>query len=182
MTTRWRLLQAGLLAMAVLSLSPAALAQEQEPDLSEINSEEFIRDIEATIADIDAGTATTESAVETTIRLEADVFFDFDQDRLRPDAQSALTDVAQQIREDGATQLQIGGHTDSVGDDAYNQALSERRAAAVEAFLGEQLGGVRTSAQGFGDTQPIAPNETESGEDNPEGRAQNRRVEITYPQ
>lgn len=169
-----------MLAVALLGLSPAALAQEQ--DILGINSDEFIRDIEATIVDIDAGTATTESAVETTIRLEADVFFDFDQDRLRPDAESSLTDVAQQIRDDGATRLQIGGHTDSVGDDAYNQALSERRAAAVEAFLGQQLGGVRTSAQGFGATQPIAPNEIESGEDNPEGRAQNRRVEITYPQ
>jgi len=69
--------------------------------------------------------------------------------------------------------LQIEGHTDSVGGDDFNQRLSEQRAGAVRDFLGDQ--GVSLSsitAQGFGKTVPIATNDT------PEGRQRNRRVEI----
>jgi outer membrane protein OmpA-like peptidoglycan-associated protein len=68
------------------------------------------------------------------------------------------------------------------GTDDYDQRLSERRAAAVRAFLSDHLDGVRMTMEGFGATQPVAPNETEDGDDNPEGRALNRRVEISYAQ
>jgi hypothetical protein len=69
--------------------------------------------------------------------------------------------------------MQIEGHTDSVGGDAYNVRLSEQRAESVREFLGEQ--GVALSsitAQGFGKAEPVASNDT------PEGRQRNRRVEI----
>jgi outer membrane protein OmpA-like peptidoglycan-associated protein len=65
------------------------------------------------------------------------------------------------------------GHTDSTGSDAYNQALSERRAQSVADYLSMRgVARARMGIRGYGETQPIAPNETE------EGRSQNRRVEI----
>jgi OmpA-OmpF porin, OOP family len=66
------------------------------------------------------------------------------------------------------------GHTDSQGDDAYNQELSERRAGAVRQYLIETYGiaADRLEAEGFGESRPVADNET------PEGRQQNRRVEL----
>src|SRR5262249_39648997 len=71
------------------------------------------------------------------------------------------------------TDVLIEGHTDSSGDDAYNQTLSEKRASSVEDYLGTQ--GVKTSRltkKGYGESQPVASNETESG------RRNNRRVEV----
>lgn len=145
-----------------------------------LDVEATILDIEETIVDLDAGTATIERAEDVTIRLEADVFFDFDQAVLRPDAQETLVALVGQIREQGISELHVAGHTDSIGTAEYNQDLSERRAGAVADFLASQLQRVQITAEGFGFTQPIAPNETDDGQDYPEGRALNRRVEIRY--
>lgn len=70
--------------------------------------------------------------------------------------------------------IRIEGHTDNVGNPDFNQKLSERRAAAVKTFLEKEYGidGSRLEAQGFGDTRPVASNDT------PEGRQANRRVEL----
>jgi outer membrane protein OmpA-like peptidoglycan-associated protein len=180
---RQPLLVAAVLVAAVSpAAAPPAAATWQEQDTSGMDMASFILDIERTILDLEAGTGTTQSAVETTITLEADVFFDFDEHTLRPDARDTLAGVADQIREDGAVALSIEGHTDAVGSDTYNQDLSERRAATVKDLLSSELDGVRMRTKGFGSTQPVAPNETEDGKDNPEGRALNRRVEITYVQ
>jgi outer membrane protein OmpA-like peptidoglycan-associated protein len=178
------LLPAAALLAAAAGPAPAAMAQEGDSDqeVSEIDLDAFILDIEATILDLDGGTGTTVTEEEVTITLDADVFFDFDQHELRPDAIEELAGVVEQIQADGATELHIAGHTDSVGSDDYNQALSERRAASVEALLVDRVAGLQITAEGFGASQPVAPNETEDGEDYPEGRALNRRVEITYPQ
>ncbi|MBS1957807.1 MAG: OmpA family protein, partial [Cyanobacteria bacterium SZAS-4] len=77
-------------------------------------------------------------------------------------------------------QVEVDGHTDSIGDDAYNQDLSEKRAATVKSWLVEhafvQAGDV--SAKGFGETCPVARNTYTDGTDYPQGRQKNRRVEI----
>ena len=78
------------------------------------------------------------------------------------------------------TNVRIEGHTDSIGTDDYNQALSERRAASVRDWLSEH-GGLTDAAfttAGFGSSNPVAPNTNEDGSDNPFGRQQNRRVDI----
>lgn len=113
-----------------------------------------------------------------TINLSSDVVFAFGSAELSPAAQEALDAVADEIGTGGGT-LTVKGHTDSIGDDASNQVLSEQRAAAVRAALEALLGGSFTyQTVGFGETTPIAPNTRPDGSDDPDGRAQNRRVEI----
>jgi outer membrane protein OmpA-like peptidoglycan-associated protein len=103
----------------------------------------------------------------------SDVLFDTGQATLKPGARERLAKVAGIILAYPDLNLQVEGHTDSVGSDQYNQRLSERRAEAVRAYLIAQ--GVRSSsisAQGFGKAQPIASNTTAAG------RQLNRRVEM----
>jgi len=69
--------------------------------------------------------------------------------------------------------MEIGGHTDSVGSDAYNLDLSKRRAQAVSAYLSQTFGINDVAVQGYGETKPVASNNTD------DGRAKNRRVVIT---
>lgn len=142
----------------------------------------YLLDIESTIVAIDVGTRVTESAVATTITLDASVLFDEERHELRPDAVAELDELAAQIAAAGATELTVGGHTDALGTDDYNQGLSERRANSVKVHLEQRIDGLTVSAEGFGETQPVAPNENADGEDFPEGRSLNRRVEITYRQ
>jgi outer membrane protein OmpA-like peptidoglycan-associated protein len=103
----------------------------------------------------------------------SDVLFEFDQSTLKPDARDRLTKVATILKAHPELQIDIEGHTDSVGTNDYNQSLSERRAAAVRSFLALQ--GVppqMMSAEGFGEERPVASNDSASG------RQQNRRVEL----
>ena len=84
---------------------------------------------------------------------------------------SAVQEIAWRI--DASTMIQVGGHTDSTGSDQYNLLLSQNRAQAVGNVLtGFGVQPVRIDVVGFGETQPVASNSTESG------RAQNRRVEL----
>jgi outer membrane protein OmpA-like peptidoglycan-associated protein len=120
--------------------------------------------------------AGTETPVE--IKLPSDVLFEFAKSDLTPAAQSALDAVDDQIEATAGT-ITIEGHTDAIGDDASNQSLSEARAASVRAALQDKLGnGFTFNVVGFGESRPVAPNTNPDGSDNPDGRAQNRRVEI----
>jgi len=101
------------------------------------------------------------------------VNFDFDKSNIRPDAAVILDEAVNVLGTGAGPAVSIEGHTDSVGTDAYNQGLSERRAESVRRYLVEH--GVdegRLSTVGYGESRPIASNETR------EGRALNRRVEL----
>jgi outer membrane protein OmpA-like peptidoglycan-associated protein len=103
----------------------------------------------------------------------SDVLFDTGSYTLKPGAREKLAKISGIVLAHPGLNLQIEGHTDSVGTDEFNQQLSERRADSVRDFLAEQ--GVPASsitAKGFGKTQPVASNDT------PEGRQRNRRVEL----
>ena len=103
----------------------------------------------------------------------SDVLFDTGSFTLKPGAREKLAKVSGILLAHPGLTMQIEGHTDSVGGDAFNVRLSEQRANSVRDFLGEQ--GVSPSsitAQGFGKAEPVATNDT------PEGRQRNRRVEI----
>ncbi len=101
------------------------------------------------------------------------VKFEFDSDRLTQAAQLILNDVAGTLQSYGDLEVELEGHTDNVGTDAYNQGLSERRANAVKTYLiGRGVDGGRMTPVGYGETQPIAANDSE------EGREENRRVQL----
>ena len=75
--------------------------------------------------------------------------------------------------------VSVEGHTDSIGSDAYNQKLSERRAENVAGTLEKDgVSAQRVTVKGYGKRYPVAPNTTPDGADNPAGRAKNRRVEV----
>lgn len=113
------------------------------------------------------------------IALSADVLFDFDKADLRLEAKPSLDKVVAVLKSYPAAVATVEGHTDSKGDDKYNQALSERRAEMVRKWLASNGAGLAMSTRGWGETKPVAPNATADGKDDPEGRRKNRRVEIT---
>jgi len=115
----------------------------------------------------------------TQYRLPADVLFAFDSATLTPAAQTALDTLAKQVDATSGT-VSVAGNTDAIGGDAYNQTLSEQRAAAVADALKQKLAShdFGYTAVGNGKTKPVAPNTNPDGSDNPDGRAQNRRVDI----
>jgi outer membrane protein OmpA-like peptidoglycan-associated protein len=100
--------------------------------------------------------------------------FDFDSDRVRPESDATLAEIATLMTQDPALRLFVVGHTDSTGGYQYNLDLSQRRAASVVAVLRSRYGVAeeRLTPAGVGPLAPIAPNEAE------DGRAQNRRVEL----
>lgn len=117
---------------------------------------------------------------QVTVRISADVLFDFGKATLTATARRRIAELAPRLR--GArSAVQVAGHSDSIGDPAYNLSLSEQRAEAVKSELANALTGTspRIEAKGYGETKPVAPNE-QGGKDDPAGRAKNRRVEITY--
>jgi len=108
------------------------------------------------------------------IRLRG-VNFDFDRAEILPASRPILDQAASRLLQCGKERLQVEGHTDSIGSDTYNQSLSERRARTVRDYLvSKGVSAGRISAVGFGESKPIATNDT------PEGRFLNRRVEVRF--
>lgn len=107
------------------------------------------------------------------ITYQSDALFDFDKAVLKPEAKTKLADLAAKAKEIKLEVVIAIGHTDSVGTDAYNQKLSERRANAVKDYLVSQgIEPSRIYTEGKGESQPVADNKSSAG------RAKNRRVEI----
>jgi OOP family OmpA-OmpF porin len=99
--------------------------------------------------------------------------FDFDRAELKPSGRDVLEGAVKTLRDNPSLHVVVEGHTDSVGSDAYNQRLSERRAKAVRDYLVRQgIDASRITTRGYGKSRPVASNDTA------EGRAQNRRAEI----
>ena len=111
-------------------------------------------------------------AVEEVARVELLVNFDFDRSEVKPQYFSEIQEVAEFMEDYPDLIVELEGHTDATGTDAYNQGLSERRANAVREVLIDRFNvqASRVSAVGFGESQAIATNETSAG------RAENRRV------
>jgi outer membrane protein OmpA-like peptidoglycan-associated protein len=127
----------------------------------------------AAIASLEKIAAIKEEARGLVITLNGSVLFATGQSTLLPIAQDRLQQVAQALQDNPGGAIVVEGHTDSVGSQATNEELSRRRAEAVRAYLIER--GVATDrirAVGLGPSRPVADNKT------PEGRANNRRVEI----
>lgn len=126
------------------------------------------------------GTIKPITSCGTTITLSDAVLFDFDKSELRAEAAPVLESLAKAMTQLKVTAGEVGGHTDAIGDDAYNNTLSLKRAESVLAALTQRGVGAGLTAQGHGESQPVAPNDL-NGQDNPAGRQLNRRVEIFIP-
>jgi len=107
------------------------------------------------------------------------VYFAFDMNDIREMYQEEMDTVVSLLNKYDELIVKVEGHTDSKGSDSYNQALSERRANAAKEYIVEKgIDPERVLTAGYGETQPIAPNENPDGTDNEAGRAKNRRVEF----
>ena len=113
-----------------------------------------------------------ETALVVRVELPADVLFDFDKADIRADAATALAQFATIIGAYPGGRVELEGHTDAKGDDAYNQKLSERRAQSVASWLTAKHGvdAGRLAIRGWGEAKPVADNATDAG------RQRNRRV------
>jgi outer membrane protein OmpA-like peptidoglycan-associated protein len=107
------------------------------------------------------------------VTFDSGLLFDFDSDAIRSDAARNLTELAQSLKKYPNSQLLIVGHTDSKGDESYNQGLSYRRSNAAATYLQAQgVARTRVATNGRGEYEPVASNDTDAG------RQLNRRVEV----
>jgi outer membrane protein OmpA-like peptidoglycan-associated protein len=122
-----------------------------------------------------AGTdvSVTRQGDDLLLNIPSGITFAYDSADVQPGFRATLDQVASILAEYNQTYVDVYGHTDSTGSDAYNQGLSERRARSVADYLaGRGVQAARIGTRGFGESQPIASNDT------PAGQAANRRVEI----
>ena len=128
--------------------------------------------------DLRARTAGTDVQVvrqgdDLLLNLPSGITFAYNSSQVQPQFRQTLDQVADILSQYKQTYIDVYGHTDSTGSDAYNQRLSEQRAVSVADYLASRgVQPARIGTRGFGKSQPIASNDTE------EGRAANRRVEI----
>jgi outer membrane protein OmpA-like peptidoglycan-associated protein len=132
-----------------------------------------IRSEDTSLDDRLARLGAEETELEVRIRLPGSILFDFNSDEIRPDAERTLLELVEVLKAYGTRPVRIEGHTDSISSDAYNQRLSEQRAAAVSSWLeAHGIATDRLSTMGYGESQPAATNDTAAG------RQLNRRVEV----
>jgi outer membrane protein OmpA-like peptidoglycan-associated protein len=111
------------------------------------------------------------------------IFFDFDKVTLRPLSNVEINNLYFLLKSNPNLNVEISGHTDRRGTDEYNLTLSENRAkAVVNRLIEKEIGSERMTARGYGKTMPIASNKKANGNDDPEGRQLNRRVELKIVQ
>jgi OOP family OmpA-OmpF porin len=185
-SARRRLRSAATLGVAAATLAAPAAAQDAPVGEDQLRESVRTLEIDESIRTIDLDDSVESLRSErvrgnrVTVSVSADVLFEFDRARLTPQANATIERVAERIRA-ARGPVRVDGHTDSIGSTAYNLGLSRRRAAAVSDALRTALpAGIAIRARGLGEARPVAPN-TVSGEDNPAGRARNRRVTISYP-
>lgn len=120
------------------------------------------------------GVSVTRNGDNITLNMPGNITFATDSSDLKPDFFAVLDSVVLVLKKYDQTVVEVAGHTDSTGSDQYNQALSERRAATVAGYLVNRgIAELRLIQMGMGESRPVADNAT------PEGRALNRRVELT---
>jgi outer membrane protein OmpA-like peptidoglycan-associated protein len=158
---------------SALEQQHAAEAETEKARLAAAQAEKEKTDLRAQLLSQLNSILQTRDTARGLIVNMSDVLFDTGSYTLKPGAREMLAKISGIVLAHPGLNLQIEGHTDSVGSDEFNQQLSERRANSVGNFLAQQ--GVSAStitARGFGKMQPVATNDT------PEGRQRNRRVEI----
>ncbi|GAA1097976.1 OmpA family protein [Nocardiopsis composta] len=177
-----------LLVPVPAAADPAATAGDPEsPSADSLAASVTSIDPDAAVTGIDPAGSVEELEQEeitgssTTVTISADVLFAFDEAELTDAAQSTVAELAGRLEGVSGT-VQVVGHSDGIGEESYNQDLSERRAEAVKEAIEEELGSgaPEIEAEGRGSDEPIAEETDSEGADIPSARAQNRRVEITF--
>lgn len=179
-----------VLALAV-GVPTAAMADTEDwlsidnlPGVTDADLEDHIRSID--VPDIDPVSVpdiepfepeVTSDGGDTVVSLDTDVLFDFGKADLGDGAKDAVAEAVKDVP-DGA-KVRVEGHTDSVGPDRENQALSKQRAQAVADAIAASRDDLDLTVAGKGEKDPVEPN-SQGGKDNPAGREKNRRVEIRY--
>lgn len=157
----------GVVAGAVIGGAIGKSMDDKERKLREIAAERDAKEMEVE--------RLRDDMVRVSVSSEAS--FDFDKSTLKPEFKPTLDKVAGVLRGDPNIRIFVVGHTDSVGTEAYNLGLSERRAQAVSNYLiSAGVSSSQITTEGHGESEPRASNDTA------EGRAQNRRVEIYLQQ
>ena len=129
------------------------------------------RDLEASLAG--TGAEVERQGDQLLVTMPSQITFATDSSQIQPQFYNALDDVAATFNKYPESYIDVIGHTDSRGSDAYNQALSERRAGSVASYLSNRgVNQARLAAFGQGESQPVSTNDTA------QGRASNRRVEL----
>jgi outer membrane protein OmpA-like peptidoglycan-associated protein len=132
--------------------------------------------VEKQVPDTSAPPPPAPQVMRNDVRLDGDAFFDFDHSALRPDAVAALDELIAKLKSSTrVSRVTVVGHTCDIGTEAYNQKLSERRAAAVKAYLeAHGVAADEVEARGEGELNPKYPNDTR------ESRRRNRRVDVEF--
>ena len=129
------------------------------------------RDLRARTAGTDV--RVTREGDNLVLNIPSGITFAYDSANVQPQFQQTLDQVADTLKNYNQTYIDVYGHTDSTGSDAYNQTLSEQRAGSVARYLESRgVQSARIGTRGYGESQPIASNDTDAG------RAANRRVEL----
>lgn len=173
MSRRGTALAAGLVLSALMAPTATADGVDDLPPVAEQELADSIYDIELSLTGITTHIGDMERSEDSSDRvvLDSDILFGFDEATLSPAATKAIGEVVADIP-DGAS-VTIAGYTDDVGEDTYNQTLSTQRAEAVQKAIAKARPDLGLTAEGHGSVDPVASNSE------PEGRAKNRRVEIT---
>src|SRR5699024_642183 len=170
----------GIGVVAGPSVSAAAEAQATSPaDLPAPTDEQLDRSVQrwepGSVMEWSTADSVTPLATDkkegddAVITLASDILFDFDS--------AEISDKAEKAPE--GTNVTVSGYTDSVGDESANKKLSKKRAQAVADVISDSRSDLELSVKGYGEADPVAKNTTKDGEDNPQGRAKNRRVEVS---
>lgn len=188
-----------LAAVVLLAASGVSVAQEPPYKRTVLDLQATILDLKGLpsdtgggISDLSAqagelaarheGVSVRQGEHAVTIAMMGDVLFDFDKAEILAAAEPTLQDIAELIDAPSTGVVAIEGHTDSKGSESYNKDLSLRRAQAVAQWLGAHgVDKAKLSVRGLGAAKPVQPNQLANGADNPQGRAQNRRVEFLLP-
>jgi outer membrane protein OmpA-like peptidoglycan-associated protein len=177
---------AALLALIVVAAAPGTV---RAADVAQTNVDDSVvpLDMDAAVVPIDVAGSIQPLEVQndtgtlTRVTLSSDVLFAFNKSTLTATARQTIARVARRLGSRQVNHILVDGYTDSIGSAAYNLGLSRQRADAVQQALGAALKGApRIVTSGHGEDDPVAPN-TDNGHDNPAGRAQNRRVVISFP-
>ncbi|MDR1852495.1 MAG: OmpA family protein [Propionibacteriaceae bacterium] len=169
--TSWEAVQDVMQKMQGLILTPAMCA-----DATGILTP-TIMDLDPTDAVVGVETSRMEGTEEV-VALNTDLLFAFASSELSAKAEGQIGEIAKTLPKD--TAIRVEGHTDSIGSNESNMTLSKARAKAVAIALGKARPDLKLKVKGYGETKPVAENETASGDDNPGGRAKNRRVELRF--